>query len=178
MNNRGRIFWGRLRETIYFIEGGLLVFMLLSMIILAVVQIVMRNMLGTGLVWSDAVVRILVLWVAFFGAMIGSRKGEHINIELLSHYFPAYFYIPIQRVVSLISGIMSLGAAWICMQFVLVEYEEQTIAFAEIPAWICELILPVGFLVIALRFVINALVPPSESAPVVEESLPVKGAGL
>lgn len=164
MTNRQSSFWYQLRETIYYVEGGLLVLMLLGMIILAVAQIIMRNTFGTGIVWSDAVVRILVLWVAFIGAMIGSRKGEHISIELLSHYFPTRLYIPVQRLVNVISGLMCIVAAWVCMQFVYSEFQEHTIAFADVPTWVCQSILPFGFFVIALRFIANAISPPNEEA--------------
>ena len=149
----------------------MLVLMLLAMILLAVIQVLMRNTFGTGIVWSESFVRILVLWVAFLGAMIGSRNGEHICIELLSHYFPRRLYLPIQRTVSFISGLLSLLAAWVCMQFVLLEKVEQTIAFSDVPAWVCELILPFGFFVMAIRFVSNAISPPSNGIVAADNSL-------
>lgn len=152
----------RIRRAIYHLEGGLLVAILLSMIVLAVVQILLRNTTGAGIVWNEAVVRVMVLWVAFLGAMIGSRKGEHISIELVSHYFPQTFHRSVGLIVGVISSLLCLLAAWVCLQFVISEFEEQTVAFAEIPAWVCQLILPIGFFTIGLRLLINAFVPDQE----------------
>lgn len=154
----------RLRRTIYHLEGGLLVAILLAMILLAVIQILLRNTTGAGIVWNEAVVRVLVLWVAFLGAMIGSRKGEHISIELVSHYLPPLYQRSIRLIVGVISSLLCLLAAWVCLQFVLSEYHEQTVAFAGIPAWICQLILPVGFFTIGLRLLLNAFIPDEKVA--------------
>ncbi len=51
-----------------FIEDSLLVVILSSMIILAVYQIISRNLFSEGVVWIDPLLRILVLWVGQAGA--------------------------------------------------------------------------------------------------------------
>ncbi len=47
-----------------------------------------------------------------------------------------------------ICGLISYHAA----RFVLMEKEEGMIAFGDIPAWWCEIIIPIAFGVMALRF--------------------------
>ena len=75
--------WERLDETIARIEKYLLVLLLSLMIVLAFLQIVLRNFFETGLSWGDVLVRYLVLWVAFIGAALATKEGRHINMEIL-----------------------------------------------------------------------------------------------
>jgi TRAP-type C4-dicarboxylate transport system permease small subunit len=51
------------------------------------------------------------------------------------------------------------------MRFVLFEREDQAIAFASVPAWMCELIIPVAFGIMALRFLTGVLAQLVPAAP-------------
>ena len=53
-----RIWINRLHRA----EDALLVLLLSTMILLAGTQIVLRNMLDTGVVWIDPLLRVMVLW--------------------------------------------------------------------------------------------------------------------
>ena len=50
-------------------ETVVLVAFLGSMVVLAFLQVVLRNVFGTGLIWADTLVRHLVLWAGFFGGI-------------------------------------------------------------------------------------------------------------
>ena len=60
----------RLIRVIDRLEDWLLVSMLAAMVVLAVTQIVYRNVAGGGVAWIDPLLRMLVLWVALSGAVI------------------------------------------------------------------------------------------------------------
>ena len=75
-----------LNRWFHLFEDAMLVMVLLTMILLAVTQIFMRNVFDSSLLWADPVIRIAVLWIGLMGAMIGTRKGEHIAIDILDHY--------------------------------------------------------------------------------------------
>ena len=70
------------------IEDGILIALLLVMIIMAVLQIALRNLFDSGILWGDTFVRVLVLWIGLIGAMIASRKKHHISIDVMSRYLP------------------------------------------------------------------------------------------
>ena len=76
----------RLSGALRFVENALLVALLSAMIALAAYQVVARNFFDTGILWGDALVRVLVLWVTFIGATIASRQDEHIRIDLLTRF--------------------------------------------------------------------------------------------
>jgi TRAP-type C4-dicarboxylate transport system permease small subunit len=69
---------GRLLENI------ILVTLLSGMILLAVGQIVLREVFDTGIIWADQLVRLIVLWLAMMGAMAACREDRHIRIDALS----------------------------------------------------------------------------------------------
>ena len=118
----------------------------------AVAQIPLRNILGTSIVWADVMVRILVLWLGMFGAMVATRQYKHICIDLVFRYLSPSLKRAMERVVALFAGVVCAGAAYFSLLFVISEYQAGEIAFALIPAWLCESILPVAFTIIALRF--------------------------
>ena len=149
-------FLNRVPRFLLRLEDGILVLIFLLMVGIAVTQIVLRNFFSTGIVWGDVMVRILVLWIGLVGAMIASRKGNHISIDLVARYLP-------KRMKGLADGLCAFFTSLVCavmvyfsLQMVLREFEEGGTAFAEIPFWICEAIIPLAFTIIALRYLILA----------------------
>lgn len=130
----------------------MLVSLLLSMIFMAVLQIVLRNFFDSGIVWGDALVRVLVLWIGLFGAMAASRTGNHISIDLISRYLPEGLK-PFNRImVYIFTLIITTLMTWHSARFVLMEKADRIMAFSTVPAWVCEAVIPVAFCVITLRY--------------------------
>ncbi len=137
---------------LYRIEDSILVGLLLLMIGLAVTQIFLRNLFDSGIVWSDILVRILVLWVGLLGAMVASRQGNHINVDILDRYLPERAKPLVSTVVQLFTALICTVAAYFSLLFVQVEYADGGTLFAQVPAWVCESIIPFAFAVIAVRY--------------------------
>ena len=147
----------RLGGMLAAIEDGLLVLLLAAMIGLAGTQILLRNVLDTGLGWGDPLLRVTVMWIGLLGAMAASRDDNHITIDLVSRILKGRAAAVTRIVTGLVSAVVCGMLAWHGMRFVLFEREEQAIAFASVPAWWCELIIPVAFAIMALRFLTGAL---------------------
>ncbi len=147
----------RLLAGIRFVESGLLVVLLSSMILLAAYQVIARNFFDTGILWGDALVRVLVLWVTFIGATIASRNDEHIRIDLLTRFTDARSTVWLDRFRSLFTAFIAGVFAWYSYEFVRLDYEDGIMAFASVPAWVCELAMPVGGGLICLRYLIRTL---------------------
>jgi len=139
------------------LEDGLLVVMLLAMIIIAVVQILLRNIWGTSFGWGDPLLRIMVLWLGLLGAMIATRNDNHISIDILTRYLST----SVQRVTGLLSNFFTLIVCSLLSyhggRYVLQDKEDAIIAFYEFPAWWFGLIIPFGFAVMALRYGIRCI---------------------
>ena len=161
MNNR----LSRLRNLLLILEDGLLALLLTSMILLAAVQILLRNGWATGLSWGDPALRVMVLWIALLGAMAATRDNNHIQIDILSHYLPANVKRWTKRIGDLFAGIVCTLIAWHGARFVHFEWQDGTLLFASVPAWVCELIIPLGFGIMALRFLLSGLLGKHRETP-------------
>lgn len=139
------------------LEDTVLAGLLLTMIGMAVAQIVLRDGFHAGKEWMDPLLRILVLWIALWGAVVGSREQRHVSIDLLGRFLPPLPRRLARVLTNLFVAAVCGALAWFCYTAVQVEQEAPTIAFATVPTWVCELIMPVGFSIISLRYAIHAL---------------------
>jgi len=151
-------FLERAQMILYRVEDSILVGLLMLMITLAVLQIFLRNLFETGIVWSDVLVRILVLWVGLVGAMVASRKGNHINIDIMERFLSERAKIVVNFVVELFTAFICSMVAYYSIQFVHMELVDGGRAFANVPTWVCEAIIPFAFVVIAIRYVLLSIV--------------------
>lgn len=134
------------------LEDALLVGLLSAMILVAVAQILLRNFWDSGLAWGDPFTKVMVLWVGLLGAMVASRNDKHINIDLLSRFLSAKFKAASRALNALFTAAVCGVIAYHAARLVLIDKEADTSVFAGLPTWICELIIPIGFGVIALRY--------------------------
>ncbi|MEM7221124.1 MAG: TRAP transporter small permease [Pseudomonadota bacterium] len=144
------------------LESALLALLLFAMIALAAYQVFARNLFDTGFTWGDGFVRVAVLWVTVIGAMVASRSDDHIRMDVLARYFSTGTLVLVRRATALFTALVSFGVAWSSIGFVQFEREDGTLAFGAVPAWWCEVILPVGFAVIGLRYLLRAFVLSAE----------------
>ena len=146
------------QTIIYRVEDSILVGLLLLMIVMAVLQIFLRNFLGGGIVWSEVLVRVLVLWVGLIGAMVASRQGNHINIDIMNRYLSGRAKIVVKFVVELFTALICIVVAYYSLQFVQSEFAYGGESFAKVPIWLCESIIPFTFMVISLRYFLLAFI--------------------
>jgi TRAP-type C4-dicarboxylate transport system permease small subunit len=139
-------------KILHTIEDSLLVVILLAMVSLAFSQIIMRNFFGTGTIWLDPLLRVLVLWVGLLGALVATRQDKQISVDVLTRILPHKLkklsMILTRSFAAMVSGIIS----WHSFRFIVDEYHSGVTAFASVPAWIPEIILPFGFAIIAIRY--------------------------
>jgi len=145
------------------LEDWFLISMLATMVVLAVAQIFYRNVFGAGVVWIDPMLRVLVLWVAIAGAVVATRTDNHIRIDFFTKYFSTKACKYLRRIVYIFCAIICGTIAWHAVSFVQMDYEFGTIAFSNVPAWITELVIPIGFFLMAVRYVLLFISPPEKS---------------
>lgn len=144
----------RLQTLLLWIEESILIVLMSAMILLSSTQILLRNAWDSGIAWGDPVLRILVLWVGLLGAMLATRYNKHIRIDILSRYLPRNWKRFSDSLTDLFSAIICGILAWHSGRFVHYEWMDGTEVFTGFPSWIAEVILPFGFGVIALRFLL------------------------
>ena len=147
-----------LDKTSHILETSLVTICLGAMVIIVLCQIFMRNFMDSGFVVGDPLVKHLVLWITFLGASLASKSSNHIRIDIANRFFPNKLKPLVQLVVDLFStsicGILALAS----YRFLAMEKEfGTTFGMTEIPVWILELIIPIGFVIIGVRFFINGV---------------------
>lgn len=144
----------RLFHAIQRLENAILVLLLGAMITLAGAQIILRNIFDSGLSWSDPLLRVLVLWVGMFGAMIATQQDRHIRIDLLTRYIPKSWHIYTDRLTHLFSAVVTTLLTWHSGRFVYFEWQDGTTLVDDFPTWVAESVLPLGFCIMAIRFIL------------------------
>jgi TRAP-type C4-dicarboxylate transport system permease small subunit len=113
--------------------------------------------------WTDELARLMVLWVSLLGASLLSKEGEHIRIDLLSG-------LSSRRLIRLRGRIVSGASCCLClvMSYVSYSYIRMLIRYGDtvlfgVPAWVAQIILPLSFAVMTIRYGLSCLNPLDES---------------
>ena len=139
-------------RILHVVEDSVLVAALITMLSVAIMQILLRNFSDGGFLWAESLLRILVLWVAMLGALVATREKHHISIDAVTRFLPNIWKRIVSLINNLVAAVICAIVAWYGVEFVGYEYEDRTIAFADVPTWICQSILPFGFGGMSLRF--------------------------
>lgn len=133
------------------IEDAVAATALAVMTVIPLLEIVLRRTAGIGIPGAGPIVQHLVLWVGFLGAAIAAREGKLLSLatgSLVPQGWP-------RRVTAVIAAAIGSAVAVILMhaavEFVQSERGTGSSFGAGIPTWVAELVLPVGFGLIALR---------------------------
>lgn len=156
----------RLLAQLHRIEQSILWFILVALIAAGLLQVVLRNVFDTGILWNETLIRVLVLWLTLLGALCATHDNRHIKINIFDKLIPEFYRRFWQSFLHLISAIVCLMVAYYSYGFVIEEYSYGEIAFGAVPVWVTESIIPFGFGLMGVRFsiqVFTSLKPPKEA---------------
>ncbi|MBN2424077.1 MAG: TRAP transporter small permease [Calditrichaceae bacterium] len=139
------------------IEEWFLVSATIFMIVLAFLQVLLRNLLDQGILWADPLLRHLVLWLGFIGASLATKDGKHISIDVFGRLLKGKWKEISAIIINVFACFITLYLAEAAWRFVMEEKEFGTTVFGETPAWFFQIIIPIGFGLIALRFLIRII---------------------
>ena len=137
------------------VEDAILVVLLTAMIFLAVGQVVLRQ-LDQGLIWLDPTLKMMVLWLGLTGAVVASRTGRHITIDLLGRWIRGRPLALIETITALFTATVAGLIAWHGARLVGMDMEGGGSGVGNIPAWVVEAIIPVAFALLALSHLADA----------------------
>jgi TRAP-type C4-dicarboxylate transport system permease small subunit len=147
----------RLIRVVTWSENALLIAMLALMVALAAAQILLRNFLDFSITGADQLVRLAVLWVALLGAIAASRDGKHIHVDAVVRWLPGRARAGAMALTDLFTLSVCLVLAWQALRFMQSARDSGEMAFGALPVWVAEIILPLGFLLIALRYALRLM---------------------
>lgn len=154
-------------------EEILLALILVSMVVLAAIQVLLRNIWSTGIDWADITVQNATVLLGLLGAAVATSEGRHLNIDLLGRVLTG-------KGRTFLKVAIGIFATYICAQLTLggwttfmVNYEpwkelvpaDWTVwmnlkaQFLEgsIPQWLSQLLLPIGFGLIGFHFLLRLI---------------------
>jgi len=136
-------------------ENGLLVLSLALLTLLPLLEILLRKF-NTGISGSSAFVQHLTLFVGMVGGAIAARENRLLSFSSVSSFLKG----PVKSAARILSGgVAAAICAFLCIasvQFVASERSAGAHLAYGIPVWIVELVLPVGFGLIAIRLLWHA----------------------
>ncbi len=147
----------KIDEIIAGLETGLITVILSLMIIFSFGQVVLRNFFNESILWGDIFLRQMVLWVGFIGASLAARDQRHIAIDFLPNILPSSWRKPIQILTNICAAVISAFLAQAAWDFVAYERKSESTLFFNYPVWFFQIVLPYGFSLLTLRFILCAI---------------------
>ncbi len=138
------------------LEAALLATLLLGLVFLSGLQIVLRNVFDSGLVWIDPLLRLSVLWLGLLGAVAAARRGKNIQIDLLGHGVAPSVRRWIDVVTQLAAATVCGLIAWHGVRMVLLEAEFADTGVLDLPIWLQQTVIPGAFGLMALIYLFGA----------------------
>ena len=138
-------------------ENAVLVVLLGSLVLLAVGQIILREVFETGFFRADELIKLLVLWLAMVGSIAATRDNRHIRIDALSHLLPARAVTAIRLFVDIFAAAVCAVVAWQAWRYLQLEIEFEDTVLINVPAWIAHMVVPGAFALISYRFAVSVI---------------------
>lgn len=148
-------FFGVLDSAFKRVVQAVLAVVLLSMVGLVFLQVVMRDVFHSGITWADVVGRHMVLWIAFLGAMLATRSRQHISIDLLSRLISRRARNVLRFFLDIVACIVCIVLAKAAIVLVVDERAMQTVLFLDVPLWVVQLIIPIGFIAMSVEYALG-----------------------
>lgn len=143
-------------QVLSFLEQGFVVVALATMVILAFIQVIMRDFFATGFGWADELLRHLVLWTGFIAGSMVTKQGRHIAIDVMSRTLPKNLRKWNEMVLTAFAVLFSGFLFKVSLHFLAVEKEYgQSCAPLHLPLWVMELVFPITFCLLTIRFAIK-----------------------
>jgi C4-dicarboxylate transporter DctM subunit len=141
------------KRALVLFEDAVAATALAAMVVLPVLEIALRRTAGIGIPGAGPIVQHLVLWVGFLGGAIAAREGRLLALATGA-------FVPEgapRRAASIFTAAVAAAAAIVlaagAVELIRSERETGSILGAGIPTWVAQLVLPVGFVLIAARLV-------------------------
>jgi TRAP-type C4-dicarboxylate transport system permease small subunit len=161
----------RLDQAGRLVENVLLVTLLGGMMLVAVGQVIAREVFETGFFWGGELVRLMVLWLAMVGSVAACRENRHIRIDAISHLLSDRAVGIVRMLVDTFAAVVCGIIAWNAWRYLQLEIEFEDTVLIDTPAWVAHLVVPVAFALLSYRFLVSVL------QTAVENIVGGKGAG-
>jgi len=178
---RFRVLFSKVAQYGQWVEEAFLALALFAMAWIPVVERVGRSGLGAGIPGAAEYLQHLTLWIGFLGAMLATRQRKHLKIVAAEHWLPVKVGRVADGLNAFVSAAVCLCLFAASLELVVAEapalppwaagiipdviqgwlvpfglFETGSLATVGrwIPVWAAESVMPFGFAVMAVRFVL------------------------
>ncbi|WP_300456050.1 TRAP transporter small permease [Desulfobacula sp.] len=145
----------RIQTAMIILAGIMLIFIMLSVCL----EVVLRNLFNTSLIWITEVTEVLLLYITFLGSAWVLKEGGHVKVDIiLSRLSP--------RKISFLGIFSSIIGIFVCLILTVYGFKLTmaslqnglyTTSALEIPMWIILIIIPIGGLMLLIQFMRRTL---------------------
>ena len=114
---------------------------LIITIILVVVNVFLRYVMITGLVWSEEVATGCFVWAVFLGAAAGYKRRIHIGVDIVVNLLPQSIQAMVNIVVDLLLIAINGQITYLCVLYLQTSYKKPTPVLGISSAYISTAIL-------------------------------------
>lgn len=151
----------RLRRGLRVAENSIAFASLLLLVLFPLVEVFTRKVFQSGVHGSFRYIQHLVVWVTFTGGMITSREGKHLSLAAGFEALNPTAKRWVGAVVYLVATIVGTALTWSAYSFLLLGFDPESM-IGIVPIKIAVMVMPIGYLIITLRFIFNKTVNPRD----------------
>ena len=125
-----------------------------TMILVVFLQVIFRFVVKGSLPWSEELARYVMVWAVFIGASMGAKSGAHIGVEAFVKLFSRRWRKPLVVVSAFFSVLFCSVVFYLSAKVVFNILKAGQVSPAmEIPMYWAYAAVPVGILLMGIRFV-------------------------
>lgn len=76
--------------------------------LLIFIQVILRYIFSTPIIWSHEIASGLLIWITFLGAGVLTRRGQHLRVDIVFNMFPEKMKFIVDRVFKILILIFSV----------------------------------------------------------------------
>ena len=151
--------FNKIDDFVSMITEWILAASIILMAVTLIANVIARKVFANSIPAADEIGATLLIIVTFSGIGYAARKGRHIRMSALFDAMP----FKVQKVLIIIISIVTcITYLYVC--YIAYEYIQHTkmlgrvTSALELPAWIIQLVVPIGFGLGAIQYFLNVIV--------------------
>jgi len=136
-------------------EKAVVVGLMFALVGLSFLQVLLRILFHSGIVWMDPLLRHLAVWAGLTGAAVAARYSRHFALEAFVKFAPARLHRPLEILAGLFTAAASLLLFYASYKFIRDEFAAGAVAFYidsfSVPGGWAVIIIPTAFILIAFH---------------------------
>lgn len=162
----------RLLASLHRAERAIVILAFAGMVGVVFADVLAREVTGVGLPWARQVGVYFNIAVVMFGIGLASASGSHLRPRFADNWLPSSWEPALAFVQHALFALFCLAFAAVAADMVLTSYRlDERSEILRLPVWPIQAVIPLVFLIAALRHGIYAARPELRPAP------PVSGEG-